>query len=298
MLVCSIGIIVYNEEKNIGRLLDALLRQELHEIEIAEIVVVSSACRDRTDDIVRDFARRDPRIRLIEQKEREGKSSAINLWLQSVADGVDVCVMESGDTIPQSDTVEKLVLPFRDLDVGMTGAHPIPVNSPDTFIGFAVHLLWRLHHEIALESPKLGEMVAFRNVVSSIPPESAVDEASIEVAIRKAGLRLVYVPEAYLTNKGPENVRDFFKQRRRIAAGHLWLREHYDYHVSTQSPGKIFSTLLRCVPISGIRDLVWMAGTIFLEGLARLVGKYDYCVKKKNPFKWEIAESTKEVIKH
>lgn len=298
MLVCSIGIIVYNEEKNIGRLLDALLRQELHEVEIAEIVVVSSACRDRTDDIVRDFARRDPRIRLIVQEEREGKSSAINLWLRSVGGGVDVCVMESGDTIPHPDTVEKLVLPFRALDVGMTGTHPIPVNSPDTFIGFAVHLLWRLHHEIALQSPKLGEMVAFRNIVSAIPPESAVDEASIEVEIRKAGLRLVYVPEAYLTNKGPENVRDFFKQRRRIAAGHLWLREHYDYHVSTQSPGKIFSTLLRCVPISGIRDLVWMAGTIFLEGLARLVGKYDYCVKKKNPFKWEIAESTKEVIKH
>ena len=119
--------------------------------------------------------------------------------------------MESGDAIPHKDTVEKLVLPFADQNVGMTGTHPVPINPKDSFIGFAVHMLWGLHHQMALQSPKLGEMVAFRNVVRGIPKESAVDEASIEVEIRKSGYELRYVADAYITNKGPENIKDFFK---------------------------------------------------------------------------------------
>jgi len=38
----SVGITAHNEEANIGRLLDALLNQHLHEVEITEIIVVAS----------------------------------------------------------------------------------------------------------------------------------------------------------------------------------------------------------------------------------------------------------------
>ena len=51
-LVCSVGITAYNEEENIGHLLEALLGQHLHTVEIAEIIVVASACTDRTVPIV------------------------------------------------------------------------------------------------------------------------------------------------------------------------------------------------------------------------------------------------------
>jgi len=44
----------YNEEANIGRLLEAIAEQLLDEVEIAEIIVVASGCTDRTEKIVRD----------------------------------------------------------------------------------------------------------------------------------------------------------------------------------------------------------------------------------------------------
>ena len=54
MIRCSIGVTAYNEEANIGHLLAALLDQHLHSVDIVEIIVVASACTDRTVPIVRE----------------------------------------------------------------------------------------------------------------------------------------------------------------------------------------------------------------------------------------------------
>ena len=45
---CSIGIMAYNEEANIGNLLDALIGQRTDKCAIKEIYVVASGCLDRT----------------------------------------------------------------------------------------------------------------------------------------------------------------------------------------------------------------------------------------------------------
>ena len=105
--------------------------------------------------------------------------------------------------------------------------------------------MWRLHHKIALITPKLGELVAFRSLVKEIPADTAVDEASIEAIIRKAGYELCYVPDAIVRNKGPENIKDFLKQRRRIAAGHKHLMIEERYEVSTMDPKKILKILFQ-----------------------------------------------------
>ncbi|MCD6101917.1 MAG: glycosyltransferase, partial [Candidatus Cloacimonetes bacterium] len=96
MIKCSLGIFAYNEEKNIGQLLNAIENQDLNQVSIEEVIVVSSNSTDRTDDIVREFARKNSKIRLIVQPERKGKSSAINLFLNE-AKG-DIFVIESADT--------------------------------------------------------------------------------------------------------------------------------------------------------------------------------------------------------
>ena len=79
---CSIGIIVYNEAANIGKLLNALLTQQLEQVVIEDIFVVSSACTDDTDDIVRKYCEKNPKIKLITEPERRGKSSAINRFIE------------------------------------------------------------------------------------------------------------------------------------------------------------------------------------------------------------------------
>lgn len=280
----------YNEEGGIGRLLDALLTQELVHANLKEIIVVASGCTDNTGPRVREFIKRDPRIRLIEQEQRKGKASAINLFL-AVASG-DVCVLESADTVPEKGAIESLVAPFILPEVGMTGGRPIPINPTNTFTGHCAHLLWSLHHAIALTSPKLGELIAFRNFFREIPEDTAVDEACIEALVTGAGFKLRYVPEAVVRNKGPETVKDFLRQRRRIAAGHAALFRKQGYRVSTGRTLPILKTAIQCQSWH-LKHVLWTLGAASLEFIARVLGTLDVYVRDRVPVVWEISPSTK-----
>ena len=292
MISVSIGICAYNEEKNIGRLLEALLNQRTDKIKIKEIIVISSGSTDRTNEIVKEFAEKDQRIQLITQPRREGKASAVNEFIKNASS--DICVLESADTIPLKNTIEKLCLPFCDEEVGMTGGHPIPVNDKSTFMGFVGNLLWELHHKIALENPKLGELVAFRNIIDEIPKNTAVDEAWIEAIIRKRGYKVVYVPEATCYNKAPETISDFLRQRRRIYAGHLHLKKSLGYSVSTINALKILKLILKDLNLNP-KEVLFTFGAIVLELVGRVLGWYDYYIKKKNHVVWEVATTTKSL---
>ncbi|MHB2147457.1 glycosyltransferase family 2 protein [Calditrichota bacterium LG25] len=288
----SVGVMAYNEEKNIAKCLNALQRQKLKSGQIKEILVVSSGSTDRTDAIVQQFAQKDARIRLIRQARRMGKASAINEFLKRASG--DIVVLESADTIAHEHTVEELIKPFRYPEVGMVGAHPVPVNKKNSFVGFCVHKLWELHHHMALQSPKCGEMVAFRNIVTRIPRYTAVDEAAIEAIISKAGLKLAYASRALVTNKGPETFGDFFKQRRRIASGHRHLKALIGYEVTTLKTSKILKLvwqLQRWTP----RETLFMFLLILVEAFARFMGLLDFYIRDKNPFIWDISVTTKDV---
>ncbi len=206
-------------------------------------------------------------------------------------------VVESGDTIPDDEAVENLVRPFQNPDVGMTGGHPIPVDSKETFMGFTVNLFWRLHHEMAMTHPKLGELVAFRNIVREIPADTAVDEASIEAIVTRAGYRIHYANEAIVYNKGADTVRDFLKQRRRVMVGHKHLQKKRGYTVSTmriKNFFRLFSLLFKDTPLNP-RTFFWTVGAVFLEVFGRFLGDYDYYIKKENPYVWDVALSTRDL---
>jgi biofilm PGA synthesis N-glycosyltransferase PgaC len=289
----GIGIMAYNEARNMRALLEALMVQRTSSCRLSEIVVVASGCTDDTESIVLSVARRDPRIRLLTQKKREGKARAINLYLRSSK--TDIRVLASGDTLPASDAIELLVRPIvTDPKIGMTGGHVVPVNGDKKFIGHCVHTLWRLHHKIAMDSPKMGEVVAFRDVVSRIPDDSAVDEVSIETAIKERGMKLCYVPQAIVKNKGPETISDFLKQRRRIHAGHLDARKTDGYSPSTMSLARVSKVFISDALERPVR-LPWSLGTAALEAAGRLLGQYDHYILGRSHAVWDIAVTTKDV---
>ncbi len=289
---CSIGITAYNEEANIGKLLAALLEQKLQTVEITEIVVVASGCTDRTVPIIQDFAARDSRIKPIIQEQREGKTSAINQFLQAARE--DVCVLESGDTLPRSDSIENLVKLFDDPKVGMTGAQKIPVNVPEHVVGYMSHLRLQMEHQLCLEIPRLGELIAFRKVFQRLPPDVAMDEAFVEALVIRRGLEVRYAPDAVVWNMGPETLSEFIMQRRRNYAGHLHLTHKYGYRVSSLDTGRVLrigiEELVKAFRL--IITLVWLA---LVEGFARVLGTYDYYVRGRKHVVWDMAWTTKKV---
>ena len=292
-LRCSVGITAYNEQDNIGPLLDAMIDQHLHDVEISEIIVVASGCTDNTVPIVRSFAERDPRVKLIEQPERRGKTSAINLFLAAANE--DILVLESGDTLPHENTIENLVRVFQDPTVGMTGAHKIPVNTPDHLVGLFTHLRLRMEHELCLDIPRLGEMIAFRRVLDQLPPDVAMDEAFVEAIVIEHDLRVIYSPDAIVYNTGPDTVSDFVRQRRRNHAGHLYLQHKYGHQVSSLQNNRVAKIALR--EAWGAFRLVY---TLFflavLEGWSRVLGWYDYAIKRDRHVVWDMAMTQKQNV--
>lgn len=290
---CSIGITAYNEETNIGHLLAALIDQHLHMVEIVEIIVVASACTDRTVSIVTEYSAQDSRVKLIEQERREGKTSAINLFLQAAQ--CEICVLESGDTLPHEYAIEHMVRMFRDPAVGMVGAQKVAVNTPDHITGLLSHLRLRMEHELCLEIPRLGEMIAFRKVFEQIPPDVAMDEAFVEALVVKHGMTVKYAPDAIVYNTGPTTIPDFIRQRRRNHAGHLYLRHKYGYAVSSMDNSRVARIAFK--ELWGIVRLVWVLFLLaFIEGASRLLGWYDFAIKRDRHVVWNMAWSQKQDV--
>jgi len=289
-LRCSVGVTAYNEEANIGPLLAALLKQYLRDVEISEIIVVASGCTDHTVPIVESYAAQHPLIKLLIQPRREGKTAAINVFLAHAQE--EICVLESGDTLPDELAVENLVRMFEDPTVGMTGAHKIPVNTPAHLVGFFTHLRLRLEHQLCLDIPRLGEMIAFRKVFDRIPPDVAMDEAFVEALVVQRGMSVRYAPDAIVYNTGPDTVRDVVRQRRRNHAGHLYLKSKYGYAVSSIQNTRVAKVALK--EVWGAIQLVW---TLFLLGVlemwARLLGWYDFAIKGDRHVVWDMAWSQK-----
>ncbi len=292
-VACSVGVMAYNEEANIARLIEALLAQQGPTCHIREIIVLASGCTDRTEEIVRGYEAREPKVKLLSQARREGKASAVNVFL-AVAQS-DILVLESADTIPAPGAIARLLAPFADPNVGMTGCRPVPVNDRTSFMGFAAHLLWDLHHQIALRRPKMGEVIAFRRVFRRIPHTSAVDEADIEPLVRGQGYSLRYVPDAIAYNRGPETVRDLLKQRRRIYAGHLRIKRRQGYVVSTLGVGHILAALLHAWRWDW-RYVVWTPAVAALELYGRFLGWMDCTFQLQDHAVWDVAMTTKGAI--
>lgn len=294
-LVCSVGVTAYNEEENIGALLEALLDQHLHRVEIAEIFVIASACTDRTVPIIKEYMARDPRIHLIEQATREGKTSAVNLFIQNASH--EICVLESGDTIPHEYAVEHLVRMFEDPDVGMVGAQKVPVDMPDHITGLLSHLRLRMEHELCLEIPRLGEMIAFRRVFEQIPSDVAMDEAFVEALVVRRGLQVRYAPDAVVYNTGPTTIGDFVRQRRRNHAGHLYLKHKYGYAVSSIQNRRVLRVAFK--EVWGVVRLLWVLFLLAtIEAYSRVLGWYDFAFTKNRHVKWNMAWSQKQNVQH
>ena len=106
----TLGITAYNEEKNIGKLLDMLLKEKFL-FNQKEIIIVASGCTDRTPEIVEKLASENKKIKLVLEGKRNGKASAINIILKK-AKG-DVIVFICADNLPRINSINKIVEKFN-----------------------------------------------------------------------------------------------------------------------------------------------------------------------------------------
>ncbi|MDP9148765.1 MAG: glycosyltransferase [Myxococcota bacterium] len=293
----SIVVPAHNESANIQRLLRALLEQRTKVARIIEIVVVASGCTDDTPEIARRLSHGRPGVHVHVQERREGKVAAINAYLKMRDPRAEVVILCSADLDPNPDAVEKMTRALRDHpEVGMVGGRPVPDNDGARLVGRMVKLLWELHHQVALNIPKMGELVAFRaHLVEYVSELSVVDEASIEDIVRAKGYNLGYAPDAIVTNHGPDTLREYFEQRRRIARGHYWLEFAFGYQVATLDRLLLLKATRETARKEDGFGRLALAAAIGTEVAARVVGFWDARVTGGKHRTWNMLGSTKSL---
>ena len=289
----TLGICAYNEEKNIERTIRSIFRQKGRIAEVADVLVVSSGSTDGTNDIVRNLSETFPQVKLLVQEKREGKNSAINLLFDHKS--TDIMVFLNADNVfENAESLDRLIEPFLDEKVGMVGGHPLPTNDPSTLAGYTVQLLWRMHHYVAVQEPKTGELIAFRDIGTRLPTNMQSDEDILRMKLEEAGYRTVYAPDATILNRGPETVGDYIKQRTRVNIGENYLKRMYRYSLPTHDYGKLAGAFINSVRELGFHPFR-MLGALYLEFYPRLKARMHVAMRKGDICVWEQVTTTKKL---
>ena len=109
----SIVIPAYNEAERIGATLDKVLAHIAQEHWRAEVVVVNDGSTDQTAAIVRDYSRRNPAVRLVENPGNRGKGYSVRNGMMNALG--DVLLLSDADLSSPIAEAKKL---FAALDAG------------------------------------------------------------------------------------------------------------------------------------------------------------------------------------
>src|SRR5689334_19653418 len=84
----SIVIPAYNERERIASALDKVLAYIAQQEWNAEVLVVNDGSRDNTSDIVQEYARANPAVRVVENPGNRGKGYSVRNGMMSARGGV------------------------------------------------------------------------------------------------------------------------------------------------------------------------------------------------------------------
>ena len=233
----SIIVPVKDEEKVVGRLLEALLRLD-YPPEKREIVIVEDGSVDKTVKLCREYARRYPgQVRLLRQRTSNGKPSALNYALKHVK-GEVVAVFDA-DSVPEPDTLLKAVEHFEDPSVAAVQGRACSINADANMLTKFVSYEEAVRYETYMRGkdvlnlfvPLTGSCYFVRRGV--LLEVDGWDDASLsedmEVALKltKEGYRIRYAPEIRCWQEYPVNLAQLIKQRMRWFRGTMEIALKY-----------------------------------------------------------------------
>jgi poly-beta-1,6 N-acetyl-D-glucosamine synthase len=222
----SIVIAAYNEESVIALTLESI-RNSNHRA--YEVIVSDDGSRDKTPEIVAQYAARDPRIKLLRQQ-NGGKASALNHAIQYASHEIIVSIDADTQFVP--DAITHFVKHFNDPGVGAVAGN-IKVGNRR---GILTH--WQSMEYITNISigrrgfdylhaitVVAGASGAFRaSALSSAgmyQSDTLAEDMELTWRLHKHGWRIVNEPQAIGFTEAPESIRGLYKQRFRWFYGTL-----------------------------------------------------------------------------
>lgn len=222
----SIIIPTWNEESCIKGKLENTLSLRYPNSK-REIIVIDSNSDDGTVEIVRKFMKKFGKkgIRLIVEKRRSGKASALNRAF-GLCKGEIVAITDA-DSRLERDCLMKTAKYFSDSSIGAITARERIINQNEnavTKMEKSYRDLYYLirHTESILDSTFIfdGPFCAFRRkCIERLYADSTADDTEMALRIRRKGFRTLSVPDIHYLEYAASKLSDRTKQKYRRAQG-------------------------------------------------------------------------------
>jgi cellulose synthase/poly-beta-1,6-N-acetylglucosamine synthase-like glycosyltransferase len=224
----TIGIPAYNEEQNIGILLESLRKAIGLD---HEIVLVSDGSTDRTNEIVRRLAEGDNSLRLALHHKRLGKAEAINSILREARG--DIIVLLSADTHITPGSINTLLeILINDTSTGLVWAKPAPAPADLGVVANISRACFDLQSQFMVRLDQLnklkhstGELLVFRRgIINSLPSDCINDDDYLALLTANKGFKVKFSSEVQVAFVPPKTIPEYLRQRRRWVYGHIQMK--------------------------------------------------------------------------
>jgi cellulose synthase/poly-beta-1,6-N-acetylglucosamine synthase-like glycosyltransferase len=217
----SIVVAVHNEEAQIAAKLEDCLAWRYPEGAM-EIIVASDGSTDGTEQIVRERAGRDARIRLLRTEGRAGKSGAQNL-AAACARG-EILLFTDAGTRTQPDLLERVGHDFGDPEVGLV-APVVQFGRFDSAVSRSQGAYWRLEvfvrqmeSDLGILATASGSAFAIRRSLFRPIPVQFGDDCIVPLDVRLQGFTVLQDLGAVVSDEMPHSVENELRTRIRMTA--------------------------------------------------------------------------------
>lgn len=216
----------FNEAESIEATIQNKLRQH-YPPEKLEIIVVSDESTDGTDEIVQAIAAQEPRVQLIRQEPRQGKTSGLNLAVP-MAKG-EIVIFSDANSQYDPNAVQELVNCFTDADVGYVTGKMIYVNSDGSVIGDGCSAYMKYENYMRELETQVSSVVGVDGGIDAIRKElyqsmnaDQLPDFVLPLKVITQGKRVVYCEKALLNEETLNNSTSEFKMRVRVSLRAYW----------------------------------------------------------------------------
>jgi biofilm PGA synthesis N-glycosyltransferase PgaC len=169
-----------------------------------------------------------PQIKLYHEKERKGKSAAVNRVMEYVT--TPITVLSDANTFLNPLALRLIVRHYQNKNVGaVAGEKRVYRNKNENAVGSGEGAYWRYESKLKSWDSDLnsivgaaGELFSFRtSLYERIPSGVLIEDFRLSMNIAIKGHRVVYEPEAYAMESSSLSMKEENKRKVRISAGGL-----------------------------------------------------------------------------
>jgi cellulose synthase/poly-beta-1,6-N-acetylglucosamine synthase-like glycosyltransferase len=289
--VFSIVVPVKNEEKLVGRLLNALSNLS-YPVDKKEIVIVEDGSTDRSLDVCEAFATKPSlSIRIVHGQFSDGKPSALNRGITH-AKGEIVGVFDA-DSVPASDALLNVCKYFEDPQVAAVQGRTLSINSEENMLTRIISREEDVQCEAYLRGKDALNLFVHlkgscqfirRDVLDQVKgfdEDALCEDMELSAKATERGYKIKYAPDVRCWQESPCNFKQMFKQRTRWFRGTMEValkygrlmakpsKKSFDAEVTLFGPFVLMASLLAYVGASYVTFMPFPLD-VFLQVIAQL----------------------------